>query len=311
MAKKKLSDIKVVLTSSVVSVGDVAINLTAGIITGSTVMFAQALQGLSDLITSGMLLYGVGRSKQKKNTRFQFGYGREIFFWVLMAGIIMFLGTGVISILMGYRQFSEPQAIESVYLALGILVFNLFTNGYAFSLSIRRLKEQSSKNSSWWSRVLHSSVVETKATFFIDLLGTIAALIGLCAIAALILTGDARLDGIGSMAIGVAMMLAAVFLIHDVREFIVGRAASPQLEEDITRSVETNSHVQRVLDLRTMYLGSGKLLIIIEVHLKDNMTTDSIERAIDSIKSNVNKSIPGSHHIQVEVETPDEELLTQ
>lgn len=305
---KKLSDVKVVLTSSLVSVGDVAINLTAGIITGSTVMFAQALQGLSDLITSGMLLYGVGRSKRKKNTRFQFGYGREIFFWVLMAGIIMFLGTGVLSITMGYRQLTDPQVIDSVYLALGILVLNLLTNGYAFSLSVRRLQEQNPKSSSWWSRITRSSIVETKATFFIDLLGTVAAIIGLIAIGALIVSGDARLDGIGSMAIGFSMMLAAIFLIHDVREFIVGRAASPRLEEDITRTVEKLSQVRRVLDLRTMYLGSGKLLIIIEVHLKDNMDTDSIEKTIDIIKDNVNDSIPGSHHIQVEVETPDEEL---
>ena len=306
---KQISDNKVVLTSSAVSVGDVAINLTAGIITGSTVMFAQALQGLSDLITSGLLLYGVGRSKQKTNTKFQFGYGREIFFWVLMAGIIMFLGTGLISIVIGFQQFSDPKAIQSVYLALAILVFNLVSNGYAFSLSVRRLKEQSPHARSWWLRIVRSSIVETKATFFIDLLGTLAAVIGLCAIGALLLTGDARLDGIGSMAIGIAMMLAAVFLIYDVREFIVGRAASPKLEQTIITTVEKVASVHRVLDLRTMYLGSGKLLIIIEVHLRNDMTTDSIEKTIDGIKRDVNQSIPGSHHIQVEVETPDEELL--
>jgi cation diffusion facilitator family transporter len=306
---KKISDNRVVLTSSVVSVGDVAINLAVGIITGSTVMFAQALQGLSDLITSGLLLYGVGRSKQKTNTRFQFGYGREIFFWVLMAGIIMFLGTGLISIIMGFQQFRDPQVIQTVYLALGILVFNLITNGYAFSLSVRRLKEQSPDATPWWSRIAHSSIVETKATFFVDLLGMLAAVIGLVAIVALILTGDARLDGIGSMAIGIAMMLAAGFLIHDVRQFIVGRAASPQLVDDIITAVEKIAPVHSVLDLRTMYLGSGKLLIIIEVHLKDSLTTESIEKTIDIIKQNVNQSIPGTHHIQVEVETPNDKLV--
>jgi cation diffusion facilitator family transporter len=304
---KRLSDIKVVLTSSLVSVGDVVLNLFVGILTGSTVMFAQALQGLSDLVTSGLLLYGVGRSKQKTSKRFQFGYGREIFFWVLLAGMIMFLGTGAFSIFMGYRQLSHPQEIENVFIALGLLIFNVLTNGYALSLSMRRLKENHPKNS-WWWRIRHSSIVETKATFLVDLLGTTAGLIGLAAIGTLIVTGDPRLDGIGSIVIGLSMMFAASFLIRDVREFIVGRAANPLQEQKITVAAEAVSHVIKVLDLRTMYLGSGKLLIILEVHLDSELTTDMIERTIDIIKNKVDNSIDGNHHIQVEVETPDEEL---
>ena len=60
----KVSDVRVVLTSFVVSIFDVALNLLVALVTGSTVMLSQALQGLSDLITGGILFMGVKRSKR-------------------------------------------------------------------------------------------------------------------------------------------------------------------------------------------------------------------------------------------------------
>lgn len=305
---KEVSDLRVVITSSLVSVGDVILNLVVGIFTGSTVMLAQALQGLSDLITSGLLLAGVSRSRKSDNKSFQLGYGREIFFWVLLAGLAMFLGTGMLSLYMGYQQFISPHQIEYIYWAVALLVVNIFTNGYAFSLSLHRLQQRHPR-AKWRWRLRHSSAVETKATFFVDMLGTIAALVGLAALSLFLLTGDPRYDGIGSMAIGLSMMAAAIFLITDVRQFIVGRSAGASELNKIRRAVLKVKDVEEILDLRTMYLGSGRLLILIEVHIRAGLTTNQIERIIDVIKLNTDNAIPGKHHVQVEIETPDHELI--
>lgn len=63
--------------------------------------------------------------------------------------------------------------------------------------------------------------------------------------------------------------------------------------------------VEAVLDFRTMYLGSAKLLVILEVHVADGFDTDQIEHITDTVKAAVHKAEPLVHHIQVEVETPD------
>lgn len=78
---KQISDIRVVATSAIVSCFDIVLNIIVAIVTNSTVMLSQALQGLSDLVTSGVLFFGVKRSKRDADKRFQFGYGREVFFW--------------------------------------------------------------------------------------------------------------------------------------------------------------------------------------------------------------------------------------
>jgi len=304
---QKLSDFRVVATSSAVSFLDVTLNAIVGLITGSTVLLSQALQGMSDLTTGLLLLTGVRRSRRIADTRYQFGYGREIFFWVLLAGMLMFLGTGGISVYLGYHQLIHPSPLESTHLALGLLLFNAVSNGYAFSLSIKRLR-QVNGNSTWWQQLRHSSIVETKATLLVDFLGTVAAFVGLLAIIAYAITDNARFDGLGSITIGLAMMVSAVFLVRDVRSLIVGRAVDDQIAAEITAATKSVPGVSDVLDLRTMYLGSANLLVIIEVHLEDDFSTDEIELITDTIKQTVQTALPEAHHIQVEVETPDEPL---
>ena len=136
---KQISDIRVVATSAIVSCFDIVLNIIVAIVTNSTVMLSQALQGLSDLVTSGVLFFGVKRSKRDADKRFQFGYGREVFFGVLVAGIIMFVGTGGASLVLGYKQVVNPSGIENTWIALVMLAIGLSTNFYAFRLSYLRL----------------------------------------------------------------------------------------------------------------------------------------------------------------------------
>ncbi len=303
----KLSDVRVVATSALVSVSDVVLNLLVALFTGSTVMLSQALQGLSDLVTGGLLFVGVKRSKRKADAQFQFGYGREIFFWVLIASIIMFAGTGAMSLYFGYQQIRYPSELDNVWLAVAMLLFGLATNGYAFSLSLKRLAQQGNKEGRWWKNLAHSSLIETKATFAIDFLGTSAALFGLASITAYTVTGWAQFDGIGSVLIGLTMMAAAVMLMRDIRELIVGRGVDQEVLRKLTDAALAVHGVNAVLDLKTMYVGSSKLFVVLEVHLHDKFTTDEIEHITDEIKQKVRADVPLVRYIQVEIETPDSE----
>ena len=305
---KTLSDKKVVATSLGVSTSDVTLNFIVGLITGSQTMIAQALQGLSDLVTASVLFIGVNRADKKPDAKHPLGYGREVFFWVLIAGMFMFMGTGFISFYLGYQQIVDPQAIDTVGLAFAMLTFGLLTNIYAFSRSVKRLQQVGKGKAAWKHQLLGSSLVETKATFTLDFLGSVSAFFGLVALGMFVITDDARFDGVGGILVGVSMMAAAVALIADVRGLIVGRTAPPATQKKIEQIVEKHKHVRDVLDLRTIFMGSSKMLILIEVHLDDGLDTDKIEKILDEIKADVSSQIPGAYHIQVEVETPDEEL---
>lgn len=271
-------------------------------------MLAQGLQGLSDLITGGILFMGVKRSSRMADNDYHFGYGREVFFWVVLAGVLMFFGTGGLSVYFGWRQVMSPIQIDNVWLAFGMLVIGLLSNAYAFSLSLKRLRRMH-HGFGWWHQLLRSSVVETKATFLIDLMGTLSASLGLVALLTYLFTANPVFDGFGSIAIGLTMMVCAGLLIRDARDLLVGRAVSQEITDRIIAAAQSVDGIDSVLDLRTMYIGSAKVLVILEVHMPDKLITDQIELIIDKVKQVVQSSVPEVHHIQIEVETPDHELV--
>ena len=63
--------------------------------------------------------------------------------------------------------------------------------------------------------------------------------------------------------------------------------------------------VNDVLDLKTLHVGSEKLLVNLEVHMKNNLDTDEIEKLMDEIKERIQREVPSVKYIQVELETPD------
>ena len=308
MAKTKPSDKNVVGTSLLVSVSDVLLNLLVGLFTGSTAVIAQSLQGFSDLTTAGILYMGVLRSKKKADKLHPLGYGREIFFWVLIAGMLMFVGTGAFTLYLGFQQFINPGQIDNVGLAFIMLSFGLVTNYYAFSKSVRRIKHTTSKRS-LWRQFRDSPMIETKSTFIVDFLVSLSALFGFVALSVYVITGDVRFDGVGGMLVGGSMMTAAVILVLDVRDLIVGKSAPIWVVRKIRSAALSHPEVEEILDLRTIYLGSSKIMVLLEIHLNENLTTNQIEKLIDRIRVDIKRKVPHAYHLQIEVETPDHELI--
>jgi cation diffusion facilitator family transporter len=293
----------VILTSFAVDLTDVIFNLGVAIFTGSVVMLAESLQGFADLLTSSLLLVGIRRAGRRANRQYRFGHGRELFFWVLIAGVAMFMLTATLSVSFGVSRLLHPQPLENVWLAYLALLIGLVTNLYALTLSVRRLRGVY-VGPNIWHHFRHSSLIETKATLVLDSLGSVSAITGLAAIALAQLTQDARFDGLGSIAIGCATAVLAVVLISGVKDLLVGRSATTDIETRIRDAALEIPEVKRVLDLRTMYLGSERLLVNLEVHMEGGLETRQIEEIIDEIKRHVKRRAPIVSHIQVELETP-------
>lgn len=294
---------KVILTSFFVDFLDVATSLVIAIISGSVVMLAQVLEGLADLAASGFLLIGLIRSGKPSDKQHPFGYGRELYFWTMLSSILILGVTSTLALYFGWERFVHPQPIGNLYLAFAVLGVTTFTNGYAFSLSLKRLLRGRSI-----FRIrkifIRSSLIETKTAFVLDLMGTLASIFGFAALAFYQVTGNLIFDGLGAMAIGGLLVVFGVMLIIPIRELIIGQSASPEVEGKIREATLIQPEVKEVLDLKTIHIGSEKLLVNAEVNLNSNLTTKDIEGIIDRIKANIKKEVPAVKHIQVEVETP-------
>lgn len=303
LPKQTIKASTVILISFVVDFLDVILSLIVAILSGSVIMTTQVLEGVADLISSGFLMIGLERSRKRSNHTHPFGYGREIYFWTLISALVMFGISSTLSFYLGLQRFLMPEKLQEIPLALGVLLFTLVTNGYAFILSLQRLL---------WKRspaqiikiFYRSSLVETKTTFILDLMGTFASLLGIIALIVYKITGNYRLDGLGAMIIGISMAIFAYLLILGIRDLLIGKSAPLEVEDRIREVAKNIPNVQDILGIRTMHIGSEKLLVNLDVHLNARLTTNEIETLIDTIKDQVRKEVPTAKHIQVELETP-------
>ena len=221
-----------------------------------------------------------------------------------MAGVSLFVLTGTLSLFFGIDRLLHPEPLSHLGLAFAALIVGLTTNTYAFLLSLRRLRG-SHTGPRFWHRLRHSSLVETKATLILDVLGALASVFALLALTLYALTGQSMFDGIGSVLVGLTTAVLAIALIMSVKDLLVGRSATSEIEERIRQAALEIKGVKKVLDLRTMYLGSEQLLVNIEVHMAGGLETQQLERLIDQIKHHISVRVPIVSHIQVELETPD------
>ena len=304
--QKRISSRKVITVSLLVDLLDVILSLAAAILSGSVVMLAQVLEGVADLVSSGLLLVGLARSGQKADRDHPFGFGRELYFWALLSAIVMFAITATLSILFGWQRFIHPEALHNIPLALLILGITVITNAYAFYLSLKRLLRNRSLG--LVTRIfLRSSLIETKTTFILDLMGVSASVLGIVTLFIYKFTGDYRYDGLGAILIGVVLAVFSFILLLGIVDLIIGRSASVEVEDRIRSAALRTSEVRRVLGLKTLHIGPERLLVNLDVHLKHNLTTQHIEELIDKIKEDIKKEVPEVKHIQVELETPIEE----
>jgi cation diffusion facilitator family transporter len=291
---------KVILTSILVDILDIITNVVIAIVTGSVVMAVESIQGFADLTAAVLLYVGFKKSLKNASPSHPLGYGREIYFWTLISSLIMLAFTATITFYLGFLRFLHPQDIDNIYLAFGVLVFSILTNGYALSLDVRRLSSNTSK---WkiFKSFFHSEHIETKATFVLDLMGTSVAVFGFLSLVILKITQDNRFDGVGAMIMGSVLAILSFVLFAGAKDFLIGRSAPKGTTRKIEDVISMFKMVKKIRRLQTVYEGSSRLLLLLDLHLENDLTTDQIEKLTEDIKDEIKKTVPAVFNIQIEI----------
>jgi divalent metal cation (Fe/Co/Zn/Cd) transporter len=108
---------------------------------------------------------------------------------------------------------------------------------------------------------------------------------------------------LGAILIGLVLAFFAYLLILGIRDLMIGKSASLEIEEKIREVALSVDEVREVLDLKTLHLGSEKLLVNLGVHMQKELKTQELEKLIEKIKLNIQKEVPSVKYLQVELET--------
>ena len=122
-----------------------------------------------------------------------------------------------------------------------------------------------------------------KATLFEDSAAMVGLVFAALGLALRQVTGSPVWDGAASIAIGGLLIVVAVRLGLDSREYLIGRAADPKDLDTIRAEIEKTQGVDKLLELLTMYLGPEHLIVAARVAFSDEISADRAEDVADDI----------------------------
>jgi len=272
---------RTVIIALLVNLAVAVIKAIAGILSASAGLLAEAAHSVGDSTTEVLLVTAVRRSDRPRDRKHPFGYGKERYFWSLLAALAIFtLGAGfsvyqgLHTILWGESDSSAPW--------VGYVVIGLSAIVEAVSLRqaagrVRRESHRVGMSSRQYVRDPDDPT--TKSVILEDS----AAMIGLAfAAAGLVLrqiTGDDLWDGIAALCIGALLMVVAFELARTNVSLLIGRQASPWLVDQIRSSLAEQPEVLDVVDVRTMLMGTGRVLVCARIDYIDDLSASEVEHA--------------------------------
>jgi cation diffusion facilitator family transporter len=274
-----------------------AIKLAAGIMVGSSAMLAEAAHSAADTLNQALLLTSVHRAERPADPRHPFGYGQERYFWSLLAAFGIFIAGAGFSVFQGVLALRHGHS-DNPLIAYVVLAVSALAEGTSLVRVVIQLRCEARRDDmEVLDHVRSSPDTTVKATLFEDS----AAMAGL-ALAALGLalrqaTGSSVWDGAASIAIGALLVVVAVKLGLDSRDYLIGRAADPKDLAMIRAEIEHAPGVDALLDLRTMHLGPDHLIVAARVAFSDEISADRAEDVADDVDRRLAERLSSVPHV--------------
>ena len=290
---------KAVLAALAANVGIAVTKFGAYAITGSSSMLSEAIHSLADSGNQVLLLVGGRRAKQVADEKHQFGYGRVRYVYAFVVSIVLFCLGGLFSIYEGWHKVHDPEALTSPSVAFVVLGIAIVLEGFSFRTAVREANRNRG-SASLFRFVRDVRQPELPVVLLEDagaLVGLVFALLG---VTLAVVTGDARWDGVGALAIGSLLLVIAVFLALEMSSMLVGESAVPAQTTAIRAALESEPLVSRVIHLRTLHTGPDEILVAAKIAVDHDDTASAVAAAIDGAERRIREAVPEARWIYLE-----------
>jgi cation diffusion facilitator family transporter len=282
----------------------------AGVLSGSAAMLSEAAHSVADTTNQGLLLVAVHRSNKPADERHPFGYGRERYFWSLLAAVGIFVGGGVFAVLQGVRELVDPGGEHSYYtLTYIVLAVSFVLESASWTQATRQLRADARRtNRSFRDQLWHTTDPAATTVFFEDsaaLAGLVLAALGVGLHQA---TGHHQWDSIASISIGLLLTVVAFLLGKENRSLIVGEAADPRLQRAVQELLSSYDGVTSVDEVLTMVTGRGEVFIAAHLDLVDTLSAAEVEELARRMERDVKEQQPFVKHFFVDVTADAQQL---
>jgi cation diffusion facilitator family transporter len=277
--------------------------IAAGLIGGSSAMLAEGAHSVADTTNQVFLLTSLRLSRKAPDDTHPFGYGKERFFWSLLAAIGIFVSGAVFSIYQGVHELlSGESEVAGYLLSYAVLFISFLAEGTSWLKAVRQLRtEARAAGRGMIEQVRLSSDPTVKTVFSEDTAALIGLLLAALGLGLHQLTGQAYWDAAAAIAIGVLLAVVAYLLGRDTKEMLIGEAAPAPVRDGIRSELADHPEVDRVLDVRTMLLGPEALLVAARLDMDDSLGAAEVEDSTDAISAGLRTKFPQVREVYLDV----------
>jgi cation diffusion facilitator family transporter len=291
---------KAVVAALLANTGIAVTKFAAWALTQSASMLAEAIHSLADAGNQVLLLVGGRRAKRAADELHQFGFGRERYVYSFIVSIVLFSVGGLFALYEGYHKVHDPHGIDNwKWVPVAVLVVAIVMESLSFRTAI--VEANKVRGQVPWVRFVRNARAPELPVILLEdfaaLTGLVLALIGVVLTLA---TGNGVFDGLGSMAIGVLLVVVAIFLAIEMKSLLLGESATREAQQKIVAAIENTPGVQRLIHIKTLHLGPEEVLVAAKVGVEPTSDAAVVADVIDAAERAIREAEPMSRHIYLE-----------
>ncbi|HET9544210.1 MAG TPA: cation diffusion facilitator family transporter [Gaiellaceae bacterium] len=269
------------------------------LLTGSSSMLAESVHSVADSSNQALLLIAGKRATRRASEVHQFGYGRVRYVAAFVVSIVLFTLGGLFALYEAWHKYSDPHPIDSwQWVPIAVLLIAVAMESFALRTAVIEANHARGKMS-LRQYVRQSRSPEIPVILLEDtgaLCGLVFALFG---VSMTLATGDGRWDAVGSAAIGVLLVVIAVFLAIEMHSMLIGESALPAHHDAIEASL-CGEGIDRVIHMRTMHLGPDDVLVAAKVAVTATDSAEEVAAAINAAEARVRAAVPLRLQVYIE-----------
>lgn len=251
------------------------IKTIAGIISNSIAVISDAINSLTDIVSSAAIMYSVKVSLKKPDDDHQFGHNAA----QPIAVFVIALFTAIVAI--NLIQASISRILNpNEHHEINALVYSILIITIVVKLVMSRY--QSKVGKTYRSPGLKASAVDSLN----DVLASSLSIVGVIGVQ----LGLQYIDGIAGILISFFILKSGYEIAKENIDYLMGKAADDQLILEIANRAMNIDGVVGMNDLRSHYVGN-KFHIEIHIEVDKHMTTEhshevgkDVQQAIESIE---------------------------
>ncbi len=290
---------KAIVAALLANLGIAVTKFVAWAFSGSSSMLAEGVHSLADSGNQGLLLLGGRKAKKDATAEHPFGYGRERYVYAFVVSIVLFSIGGVFSLYEGVNKLQHPHPLEVPWLPIVVLIVAMILE--SFSLRTAIIESNHVRGTQTWVQFVRRAKAPELP---VVLLEDIAALLGLglafLGVSLTILTGNPIWDAVGTLAIGVLLVLVAIILGVETKSLLVGEGASKKDAAAIERAILAGPETRRIIHMKTLYLGPDEFLVAAKLSIDGGSRFSDVASAIDTVENRIRDAVPTARVIYLE-----------